>query len=111
MEIIRTRLFDRRAREVHLDETRIRALLARLAEHPDLGDLIRGGGGARKIRISLPGRGTRGGGRVIYAIVWRGSALALLTVYTKSEQSDLSPAERRQIAALVRAIDEEKDNG
>lgn len=93
MEIIRTRLFDRRAREVHLDETRIRALLARLAEHPDLGDLI------------------RGGGRVIYAIVWRGSALALLTVYTKSEQSDLSPADRRQIAALVRAIDEEKDDG
>jgi hypothetical protein len=108
MKVIRTRLFDRRAREVGLEEARLQALIVRLIEHPDLGDLIPGGAGARKIRIPLGGRGARGGGRVIYAIVWRGSALALLTIYAKSVKMDLSPLERREIAAVIRDIDQEK---
>jgi hypothetical protein len=111
MKVVRTGLFDRRAREVGLEDTRLRSLITRLIEHPDLGDLIPGGGGARKIRIPLPGRGTRGGGRIIYAIVWRGSTLALVTIYAKSRQADLSPGERREIAAMIREINWESEDG
>ena len=55
--------------------------------------------------MRLPGRGKSGGARVIYAIVMRASALALLDVYTKSDQEDLAPQERKQIAKLIRAIE------
>ncbi len=37
-----------------------------LAENPEAGALIEGGGGIRKLRFALPGRGKSGGIRVIY---------------------------------------------
>ena len=110
MRILRTRLFDRRAKEAGLDDVRIENLIARLREHPRLGDVIPGGGGARKIRIAIPGRGTRGGGRVIYAIVMQGSALVLITLYTKQERSDLSPNERKEIGRMISDINQENGN-
>jgi putative transcriptional regulator len=42
---------------------------------------------------------------VIYAVVLRASALALLDVYGKSDQADLSAQERKAIAKLIRAIE------
>ncbi len=42
------------------------ALEMTLAEHPTAGDLISGTGGARKLRWARPGKGKRGGVRVIY---------------------------------------------
>lgn len=37
-----------------------------LVENPERGDIIKGGGGIRKLRYALPGRGKSGGIRVIY---------------------------------------------
>jgi len=37
-----------------------------LLKYPDKGDIIPGAGGVRKFRWSLPGKGKRGGVRVIY---------------------------------------------
>jgi len=53
----------------------------------------------------LPGRGKRGGARVIYAVVLRATALALLDVYAKSEQENLSAAECKIISALIREVE------
>jgi len=36
-----------------------------LAEHPDMGAMIPGSGGLRKVRIAAKGHGKRGGARVI----------------------------------------------
>lgn len=57
-----------RRREQLGDDTHFLKLVARLQEHPELGDVIPGTGGLRKIRMALPGRGSRGGARLIY--VW-----------------------------------------
>ena len=40
-----------------------------LLQNPQLGDVIEGTGGARKMRIALGGRGKSGGARVIYVDV------------------------------------------
>jgi len=48
-----------------------------------------------------------GGARVIYAVVLRGTALALLDVYAKSERADITASERKMIAALIREIEAE----
>ena len=74
------------------------ALFNQLLENPDSGDLIRAGGGSRKLRWLLRGQGKRGGLRVIY--VWsksKNQVLFLLT-YPKSQKSDLTPEEIKLIA-------------
>ena len=105
MRVIRPRNFDRRARRAGLDEDDLADLIKTLVERPNLGAVIPGTGGARKVRLRLPGHGKRGGARVIYAVVLRATALALLDVYAKSEQEDLTVAERKVIAALIRDIE------
>ena len=105
MRLIRSRSFDRRAERAGLDEDDLAELIRTLVERPDLGQVIPGTGGARKVRIRLPGRGKSGGARVIYAIVLRATALALLDVYAKGSQDNLTPQERKLIAKLLRTIE------
>ena len=75
-----------------------------LLENPQIGDVIEGTGGARKLRIQLEGRGKRGGGRVIYLDVYEKENLYLLFAYPKNVQEDLSPAQKRSIKQLIDAI-------
>jgi hypothetical protein len=107
MRVLRPRSFDRRAKRAGLDENDLADLIKALVEHPDQGAVIPGTGGARKVRVKLPGRGKRGGARVIYAVVLRATALALLDVYAKNDQENLTPAERKIVAVLIRAIEAE----
>ena len=74
-----------------------------LLENPAAGDLIPGGRGLRKLRIPLPGRGKRGGARVIYYF-WVGKEQCYLVyAYAKSEASDLTREQLRRLAAAMDA--------
>jgi hypothetical protein len=107
MRLIRPRNFDRRAKRAGLHEDDLAELVRALVERPQLGPVIPGTGGARKVRIRLAGRGKSGGARVIYAIVMQATALALLDVYAKNEQDNLTPQECKAIAKLIQAIETE----
>ena len=89
----------------HLDDDSYAALQAFLSVHPDAGDLIRGTGGIRKIRWAMPGRGKRGGSRVIYYWLMAHDHIYLLTVYAKGIKDDLTPAEREAWRKAVEAIE------
>jgi hypothetical protein len=72
------------------------ALQTHLAKHPDDGDIIRGGGGLRKIRWAAKGHGKRGGVRVIYW--WMGKdRISMLYVYPKNELDDLSATQLKRL--------------
>lgn len=75
-----------------------------LAANPNAGDLMQGTGGVRKLRWARGGRGKSGGVRVIYYFHSDAMPLYLLTVFGKNERSNLSKAERNDLAGLVRML-------
>jgi len=55
----------------------------------------------RKLRWGLPGRGKRGGARVIYYYQNERLPVFLLAAYAKNERANLSKAERNAMKRLV----------
>ena len=100
MVIVETSVFTRQLRALLPDEE-YRKLQAALVGKPTLGPLIRGSGGLRKLRWALPGRGKRGGVRVIYFWAARQDQLFMLLMYPKSDQDDLSPSHLKLLRKLV----------
>jgi hypothetical protein len=76
----------------------------RLAAGPELGDVMPGTGGFRKLRWADPrrGKGRRGGLRVIYYYFPGEQQIWLMTLYGKNEASDLTAKQRQ---ALKNAIE------
>jgi mRNA-degrading endonuclease RelE of RelBE toxin-antitoxin system len=75
-----------------------------LIEKPDAGDIIRGAGGARKIRWGTEARGKRGGVRVIYYWITSDDQILLLTAYAKNEASDLTEVAKKEIKRLIQGL-------
>lgn len=77
------------------------ALQRVLVLNPSAGDVMEDTGGIRKIRIAAKGHGKRGGARVIYYHFVSASQIALLMIYPKNEQQDLTADERRALKAVI----------
>lgn len=103
LTLVETPTFARRRPDLLGDEEYRLAQLA-LAKDPRLGDLIPGGGGLRKVRWELEGRGKSGGARVIYYWAVAPGVILLLYIYAKNERDDLS---KDQLKALAKAVREE----
>ena len=74
-----------------------------LAINPEVGTVIPGTGGIRKLRVPLErkGKGKRGGARVIYFYFSDDLPVALLAVYAKGEKIDLSATDNKELRKLV----------
>ena len=60
--------------------------------------------GGRKVRVALAGRGKSGGARVIYYFHSDRLPVFALTVFAKNEMTNLTPAQRNAMAAVVKEI-------
>lgn len=100
MEFIETPTFTRMVTTL-LSDDEYGELQNDLVEDPERGDLIKGGGGIRKLRYAMQGRGKSGGVRVIYYYHSELMPLYLLTLFAKNEQANLSKADRNDLAKLV----------
>jgi hypothetical protein len=79
-------------------------IVALVAADPECGDLIRGTGGFRKVRVARKGMGKSGGARVVY--IWRNQRFPvfLISVFPKNEKENLSMAERNALRTRANRI-------
>lgn len=103
MEFIETPTFSRLLSAL-LDDDEYRELQNVLVEDPERGDVIKGGGGIRKLRHALPGRGKSGGVRVIYYWVKDDYLVYLLVVYPKSRKDNLTDKEVAILRDFVKEL-------
>ena len=83
-----TPTFAEDARKIWTEQER-GAFCAWLAANPEVGDVIPGSGGCRKVRWSITGSGKRGGARIIYFNRLANGEIWLLVIYTKSVMGNI----------------------
>ncbi|MBE0616053.1 MAG: type II toxin-antitoxin system RelE/ParE family toxin [Burkholderiales bacterium] len=98
---IESKLFSRLLAD-YLKDDEYALLQEALIGSPEQGALVPGSGGVRKMRWAQPGRGKRGGIRVIYYAKTREGVIWLLTIYAKNEEENIP-------AHVLRKIKEEID--
>lgn len=87
-----------------LSDDEYRALQNTLVENPERGDIIKGGGGIRKLRHAVQGRGKSGGVRVIYYWVKDDHQIFMLVVYPKTKKDNLTDRETAILREYVKGI-------
>ena len=93
---IETKVFTRHLGEYLSDEEYLELQIA-LAKDPEAGAVIPESGGIRKLRWALPGRGKRGGLRIIYYLRSKNGVIWMLTLYPKNVAENIPSHVLRQI--------------
>ncbi len=103
MEIIETPIFTKKIKDV-LSDGEYGKLQWALVINPEAGAIIPAGGGLRKLRWAIHGKGKRGGLRIIYYWYKQNEKIYMLLPYKKSEQEDLT---NEQMKILIRYVKED----
>ena len=103
MEFIETPIFTRLLTELLTDDE-YAGLQNVLVENPERGDIIKGGGGIRKLRHALSGRGKSGGVRVIYYWLRDDGQIYMLLIYPKSKKDNLTDRETALLREFVKEL-------
>ncbi len=96
--------FDKQWKAMNLTDDDLRRLEDLILENPELGDVMQGTGGLRKLRFSFSDRGKSGSSRVCYINIVRKEKIFLITAYPKNVKDNLSKAERNNIKHLVEIL-------
>jgi hypothetical protein len=102
--VIETPAFLASAADEGIGEDERAAIVLFMAANPDAGEIMRGTGGARKVRFAGRGKGKSGGYRVITFYAADDIPVFLLDVYGKGTQANLSPAQRNELRKTLTAL-------
>ena len=100
MVIVETHLFTKLIQELISDE-QYKELQEALVVQPDMGALIKGSGGLRKVCWKLESTGKSGGVRAIYYWVTDDDRIRMLYVYPKGKLENLTQSQIKQLKTLV----------
>jgi len=104
MAVVETETFLASAARLGISETERAALIIYLAANPEVGVVVTGTGGVRKLRWALPGRGKSGGARVICYYHNESIPFYGLNICAKNQKANLSAAEKKAARKTVAAI-------
>ncbi len=96
LTVIETPTFSRLAAD-YWDENERGEFVSWIAQNPEVGDVITGSGGCRKVRWARKGMGKRGGVRVIYFNRLANGEIWLLLIYAKNVRDNIPGQVLRQI--------------
>lgn len=102
--VIETPTFSRLCADYWTEDER-GAFAAWIAAHPEVGDVVPGAGGCRKVRWSRAGTGKRGGVRVIHYNQLADGRIYLLLIYAKGVQDNIAPQVLLKIKKALNAHD------
>lgn len=105
IEFIETSIFTRQIQLIATDDE-LKALQCELIASPEKGDIIRGTGGLRKIRMATGNQGKSGSNRVIYFLASR-DVIYLVMAYPKNIKDSLSAAEKAVLKKLTQQLKHE----
>ena len=100
---IETRLFTKLVLD-YLSDDEYGRLQEALMRDPESGPVIPGSGGVRKLRWAAPGRGKRGGYRIIYYVRRARGVIWMLTMYPKNVAENIPAHVLREIAKEVEDV-------
>ena len=100
-------IFIKRWKEIGLGDDELKSLQIMLLKNPELGKIMEGTGGIRKVRFPLENRGKSGSVRVCYTDFAEYEVIYLITAFEKKEQENLTMEEKNAIKKLVKALKEE----
>jgi len=75
-----------------------------LIANPGKGKIVKGTGGARKIRMKLKGTGKSGGARIIYYYVDLKGEIWFIDMYLKKEKENLSELEKKKLFRFIKEV-------
>lgn len=106
LTLIQLRSFESSWRRERLSDEDLQALESEIMDNPNIGHVMKGTGGLRKMRFAPPsrGRGKSGSYRVCYASFAEHARVYLIILFAKNAQSNLSAAQRNSIADVIYRI-------
>lgn len=87
--VIETPTFQKQAAAIW-SQDEVHAFIDWIADNAEVGDVIPGADGARKVRWTVRGKGKRGGTRVIYFNLAEDEIVLLVAVYAKADQANIA---------------------
>nr|WP_206537909.1 type II toxin-antitoxin system RelE/ParE family toxin [Shewanella mangrovi] len=102
MEFIETSIFTKQIKELATDDE-LKDLQAELIAQPDKGDLIKGTGGLRKVRMAVGNTGKSGSVRVLY-VLSHADKIYFVLAYPKSVKESLTDEEKSKLKQLVQLL-------
>lgn len=101
LKFIETKTFTRKLFKIW-DEASYLDFQNDLLADPDLGDLIPGGDGLRKVRRRMIGKGKSGAVRIIYFWAVTRDIILMLDLYPKNQKTDLTKQELKELVQWKR---------
>lgn len=110
LEFVESKIFSRQVRELPAEV--LTSIQSDLVDNPERGDIVKGTHGVRKARVADPdsSHGKSGSYRYLYLYLEHAGRIHLLYLFSKGQQADLSPDQKRMIAVLSQQVRGERES-
>lgn len=102
IEFVETSIFTRQIKELATDDE-LKDLQAELIAQPDKGDIIKGTGGLRKVRMAVGNKGKSGNIRVLYVLALA-DKIYLVLAYQKAVKDSLTAEDKAKLKLIVQSL-------